>query len=86
MGQDKGGRVTGESSDLSALLEEGVVDATAGALLVLIPSGQRLTCQVQWTLMRVLSGEEKEVQTVTHMHGLEQRGLIEQQVKGRTVH
>lgn len=46
-----------------------VVDATADApQAFFIPSGHSLTCQVQWTLMRLLPEEENEFKTVTHMH------------------
>lgn len=52
-------RVWGRT-DLSTLLEDGVVDATAAAPQALIPSGHCLTCQEQWGLMRLLSEEKNE--------------------------
>lgn len=62
MGQDEGEEWwgLGGSSDLSALLEDGVVDATADAPQALIPSGHCLTCQAQGMLMGLLPEEEKE--------------------------
>lgn len=44
----------GGSSDLNALTEDGVVDATAAALQALVSGGHCFTCQAQGTLTRLL--------------------------------
>ena len=56
MGSGRGRRAmrVGGSSDLNALTEDGVVNATAAALQALVSSGNCLTCQAQGTLTRLL--------------------------------
>lgn len=56
MGSGRGRRAmrVGGSSDLNALTEDGVVDATAAALQALVSGGYCLTCQAQGTLTRLL--------------------------------
>lgn len=58
----------GGSIHLSALVEDGMVDATVAAPQALIPCGRCLTFQSQWALVWLLPEEEKKFKYVTHVH------------------